>query len=182
MQETQVNPTSAVIKGVVISLLLIVASLLIFFISGNNQTSFQYVIYGIFIVGLVWSIAGYAKQIDYNATFGKYFMHGFAISAIITCIMLIFMAVFVTVDPSLKQQTLEKTSEQMRKNQNVSDEQIEQALNITRKFFMVMALGGTLLGYMFFGTIISLVTAAVVKKNPRPLFEHEDFGSIKPIE
>ncbi len=48
----------------------------------------------------------------------------------------------------------------------MTSEQISQALTITKKFFMVFAIGGTLLGYLIFGALAALVGAAVTKKEP----------------
>lgn len=177
----QPKPTSAVTKGIIISLILIALSLVIYFLGLQKVSGLQYISHLILIVGIIWAIASYAKQIDYNATYGKYFLHGFAVTAVVTCLMIIFTALFITLDPSMKQEALDAATEQMRKNQNLSDEQVNQALEMTRKFFLPMALGGVLLIYMFFGTIVALVAAAVIKKNPRPVFEHEDFDNIKPI-
>lgn len=177
----QQKPTSAISKGIIISLLLIVFSLVLYFMDLQNQPGLQYIGYAIFIVGIIWSISSYAKQIDYNATFGKYFLHGFSIAAIVTCVMIIFMVIFLLVDPSLKQEALDKTAEEMAKNPKLTPEQAKQALQITGKFFTPILLGGILLGYMFFGTIVALVTAAVIKKNPRSIYEDDDFDNIKPI-
>ena len=37
---------------------------------------------------------------------------------------------------------------------------------MTKKFIMVFLVGGTLLGYLFFGALASLIGAAVTKKEP----------------
>jgi hypothetical protein len=53
----------------------------------------------------------------------------------------------------------------------MSEDQIEQALNMTKKFFMVFLIGGALLGYLLFGAIASVIGAAITKKDPHPLQE-----------
>jgi len=178
----QPKPTKAIIKGVVISLILIVFTLITAFANLQEVTWLQFVGYLIFVGGIIWSISSFAKQISYNATFGKYFVHGFAVTAVITCLMIIFMALYLSFDPSLKQLSLEKAEEAMRKNPNITEDQINQSLEISKKFFFPMVLGTTLLGYIFFGTIISLITAAVIKKNPMPIFDDATDQNLKPIE
>jgi hypothetical protein len=54
----------------------------------------------------------------------------------------------------------------MQAKGNITEEQINAGLEMTKKFFMVFLVGGTLIGYLFFGTIASLIGAAVTKKNP----------------
>jgi hypothetical protein len=51
----------------------------------------------------------------------------------------------------------------------MTEEQITQALEWTRKFFMVFLVGGTLIGYLIFGSLASLVGAAITKKEPNQL-------------
>lgn len=174
--------TSAVTKGIVISLLLVVISLIISFSGLQENPVLQYLATAILIVGIIWAIANFAKQINYNATFGKYFVHGFVVTVIITCVMIIFTVLNLIFDPSIKEMALQKAQEQINKNPAINDEQATQALEMTKKFFLPMALAGTLFVYLFFGTIFSLVTAAIIKKNPQPLFEDSTFSDVKPIE
>lgn len=178
----QPKPVSTAVKGLIITLLLIIFALVVHYTGMDQNSALQFVGYGIFILGIILSIAGYAKNIDYNSTFGKYFLHGFAVSAIITCLMIIFMWIFVTLDPSIKEQSLQKAAEAMDKNPAISDEQKSQALEITKKFFLVGVLAGTLVGYLLVGTIVSLITAAIIKKDPRNIFDEESIDKIKPIE
>lgn len=179
----QPKPTSTAVKGLAIGMILIVFSLVLHFMGLDTNNALQYIGYAIFVIGIIWSIMSYAKQVDYNAKFGKYFVHGFAITAIITCLMIIFMVVLISTDSTLKQTAMEKAAEEMHKNpRGMSDEQINQALEISKKFFTPMLLAGILLTYMFFGTIVSLITAAIAKKNPRPITDDDfDNNSLNPI-
>jgi hypothetical protein len=55
----------------------------------------------------------------------------------------------------------------------MTDEIIEQALTMTRKFFIPFAVGGILIGTGIFGAIGSLIGAAVAKKNPVDPFKQD---------
>lgn len=178
----QPKPVSSLTKGVLIALLLIVFNILTIVTSLDKVPGVAFVGHIILIVGLVWSIAYYGKQLNYVSTFGKYFLHGFAITAIVTCLLVVFMAVYMIIDPAMKQQALDKAAEEMRKNPNYTDEQMSQALDISKRFFVPMVLGSLVLGYMFLGTIVSLVTAAIIKKNPPAAYGTDTFENIKPIE
>lgn len=177
----QGKPTSAVVKGLVIALALIVFALVVNFTGMDDNPVLQYAGFAIFLVGIVFSIMTYARKINYNATFGKYFVHGFAITAIITCLMIIFMAIFLSIDPTVKQKALEKAAEAMDKNPALSDEQKQQALDISKKFFLVGILASTLVMYLLFGVIFSLVTSAIVRKNPVSIFDQQEGDTLKPF-
>jgi len=160
--------TTPVTKGIVISLILIVIGLVTYFLDMSANKAMQWVGYIIFIAAIIWSVSSYGQQIDFNSTFGKYFSHGFKVTAIVTLFMVIFTAIFISIFPDIKEKAMELARKSMEAKGNLTSDQITQALEITRKFFMVIALVGALVGYLFFGAIASLIGALVTKKNPHP--------------
>lgn len=162
--EKTITPVST--KGVLIALLLIILALATFFLDLKKNSPIQWLSYVIFIGGIIWSITSYGKQINYNATFGNYFAHGFKVSALITAFMVIFIIVFIVLFPDFKEKAMDEARKAMAEKNNLTEEQINQALDISKKFFMVFAVGGTLLGYLIAGAIVSLIGAAVTKKQP----------------
>ena len=50
----------------------------------------------------------------------------------------------------------------------MTDELIEQAIGMTKKYFIPFALGGNIIGTGVLGAIGSLIGAAVAKKNTNP--------------
>ena len=165
--------TTPMTKGLVLSLILIVIAIAIYF-SGISMTGgIQYLGYVVFLAGIIFCISQYGKQINYNSTFGNYFAHGFKISAIVTVIMIIFGVVFLMLFPEMKDKAMEEARKNMQ-SKNLSEEQTDKAIEITRKFFMVFVIGGTLIGYLFFGAIASLIGAAITKKNPNNFQQQTD--------
>jgi hypothetical protein len=168
----QQNVTTSATKGIVLSLILIVIALATYFLNMNQSSSLQYISYVVFIAGIIWSVTSYGKQIDHNSTFGKYFTHGFKTAATVTVIMVIYVIIFVTLFPDMKEKAMEAARKSMEAKGNLTPDQINQALGITQKFFTVFLIAGTLVGYLIFGAIASLIGAGITKKNPRP-FENE---------
>jgi len=164
--------TTTTTKGVVIALILIVIALATYFLNLSENSVVRYISFAIFIAGIIWSVTSYGKQIDYNSTFGNYFTHGFKVAALVTCIMIIYVIIFATLFPEMKEKAIEATRNGMEAKGNLSQEQITQALSITQKFFMVLMIAGTLFGYLIFGALASLIGAGITKRNPQP-FENE---------
>jgi hypothetical protein len=157
--------TPVTTKGLILGLILIVIALVIYF-SGIDMTSgIQYLGYLIFLAGIIFCITQYGKQINHTATFGNYFAHGFKISAIVTIIMIVYVIAFILVFPEFKDKAMEVARKNMQ-SKNLSEEQIDTALGWSRKFFTTFLIAGTLVGYLVFGAIASLIGAAVTKKNP----------------
>jgi uncharacterized protein DUF4199 len=169
MQQTV---TTSMTKGIVLSLILIVIALATYFLNMNQSSALQYVSYVVFIAGIIWSVVSYGKQVDHNATFGNYFSHGFKTAATVTAIMVIYVIIFVTLFPDMKEKAMEAARKSMEAKGNLTQEQISQGLALTQKFFTVFLIAGTLVGFLIFGAIASLISAGITKKNPRP-FDNE---------
>jgi hypothetical protein len=67
---------------------------------------------------------------------------------------------------------IELSRKEMIKNPKMTDEMIEQAMTMTKKFFIPFALGGAIIGTGILGAIGSLIGAAVAKKNPNPFSDN----------
>ncbi|MDQ6762074.1 MAG: DUF4199 domain-containing protein [Bacteroidota bacterium] len=163
------NVTTTTTKGLVIGLIMIVIAIAIYFLNIDVQGPSKWVSNIIFIGGIIWSVYNFGQQVDYNATFGNYFAHGFKVSAVVTCIMIIYLVIFMVLFPEFKEKAMEQARTQMEKGGKMTADQINQAITLTRKFFMVFAIGGTLLGLLIFGSLASLIGAAITKKDPRPI-------------
>jgi len=162
--------TTSSTKGIVISLILIVIALAAFFLDIDPKSGFQYISYVIFIAGIILSVTYYGKQIDHNATFGNYFAHGFKVAALVTCIMIIYIVIFILLFPDFKERALEKITAAMREKK-LPEDQIAAYVGTWKKLFMVLAIAGTLVGYLIFGALASLIGAGVTKKNPHTFEE-----------
>jgi hypothetical protein len=167
--------TSTTVKGFIIGLIMIAFSLTVSFLGLQSNSIFQWLGYGIFLIGIILAISQYGKQLNYNSKFGDYFAHGFKVSAVVTLLMIVFLIIFITVFPEFKDKAMDEARKSMT-TKNLSEEQIEKAIDITRKFFMVFLIGGALLGYLLFGAIASLIGAAITKKDPQPFQDINQIG------
>lgn len=167
------KPISPVMKGVIISLLLIVLSLIAYFTGQDTATWNRWLSNIILFGGILWACISYGKQLNNNVTFGNVFTHGFKVSSIVTLFLILFTVIFFLVFPEIKEKALDVARTEMEKSGNMPEEQIDQAIAMTRKFFYVFTIGGLMFFYMIIGTIASLIGAAITKKDPRPPFENQ---------
>ncbi len=119
----------------------------------------------------MWAVNSYGKQINYNSTFGNYFAHGFKVAAMVTAIMIIYIIVFIVLFPSFKEEIIDQARKSMQEKNNFTPDQITQGLEMTRKFFMVYLVGGTLTAYLIIGSLAALIGAAITKKEPNKFVE-----------
>ena len=167
--ETKV--TTPVIKGLIISMILIVIGLAIYFSGQVANKSLGYLQYLILFAGILWGCLNYAKQLDGNVSFGNVFAHGFKITAVVTVILVLYTVLALTVlFPEMKDKLIEQAELEMEK-QSMSDSQREQAISMMKNYMMPFAIAGILFFFMVIGLIASLIGAAAAKKKPLDPFQ-----------
>lgn len=108
----------------------------------------------------------HAKAVNGYITYGNLFAKGFKTAAVATCIYVVFLIIFLLVDPSYKERVLEMSREGMVEK-GMSSDQIKPAMAMVRKFFMVSTIAGAVIGELVLGLIASLVGAAVAPKKSK---------------
>src|SRR4051812_17607581 len=158
---------SPALKGVIISLILIVLSLIIQFLHLTKNKGFSSLQFIILMGGLIWSAISFSKQMNANVTFGNLFTHAFKTAAAVTAIMVVYSVISIKlISPEIIDSALQEARTGME-GKNMSDDQIDQAISFTRKFFIPLTVGGILLSFLIMGVIGALIGAAVSKKNPQ---------------
>ncbi len=174
------KPISHVIGGLLIALVLIVFAVAMSFISKGTASDPKggWTSYIIIIAGLILLINLYGKAHNNHVSFGDLFSYGFKTTTMLTLVFVIFLVILSFVSPDLKQQALDATRTEMEKNKNFNDREIEQGIELIKKYFWVFAIAGTVLGFVIIGAIGSLLGAAITKKLPKDPF-HQD-NSLQP--
>jgi hypothetical protein len=172
MEETKV--TTPVIKGFIISLVLIVYGLILYFVDNMEHPNLQYGQYAIFLAGIIWACISYSNQLNANVTFGNLFAHGFKTTAVITIIILIYtILAFQFLFPDMVDKTIDITRQKMEAEGKASDSQIQQTVSMMKEHFTLFAVVGIIFGFAIMGLISSLIGAAVAKKKPRDPFGNQ---------
>jgi membrane protease YdiL (CAAX protease family) len=156
-------------KGIIISLVLIAASVLIQITVTDmqQQQKFGWLNFILLLAGIVWACWSYSEEKNKNVTFGNLFAHGFKTTAVVTSFLVIYSILSVTVlFPEMREKAMEVASKQMEEQGQLSETQIEQALSFTDKFFLPLAIGGALIGNLIIGTLGALIGAGIAPKNP----------------
>ena len=162
--------TTSVVKGAIIGFLLVACSLAIqTTMDMKSGQKYSWVQFLILIAGIIWSCVHYARQLDGAATFGNVFAYGFKVTALVTLIVAVFTYIMVKfIFPDMAEKAIVVAREEMEKDKSnkMTEERIEQTLAITRKYFAVFVIGGSILINLILGCIASLIGAVVAKKNP----------------
>jgi hypothetical protein len=166
--------TSPLVTAIIITLLLAVIDIVAGFAHFRMATWYRWIPLLVFLVAIIWACATHATQQNGNVSFGNVFAHGFKTSAICACLGVIYtlLSLFV-IFPDSKDLYIEQARKQMEERGGLSEENINSALEITRKFFLTLAIAGGIVGTLIVGAIASLIGAAVAKKNPQSPFDKQ---------
>lgn len=158
----------ALVYGLMTAAAVIVLDL-IFYVMEVPMETFNIRLLGMvaYIGGMVWGASVYKKEIGNGfMTYGKAFSVSYIIAIITALIVSIYTIVFVEFfDPSIITEILDKTEQTMLDQGNMTDAQIDQALEMTAKFTSPI-----MMGVMAFITsaviyaIVALVSSIFVKK------------------
>lgn len=163
--------TTPVVKGIILTLIMIIYGLAIYFTGQVANKSLSYLQYVILLVGVVWSCISFAKEMNANVTFGNVFAHGFKTAMVAAVLIAIYTVLALKVlFPDMLDTIITQARQQMQEKGTLSDEQMQSALDMTKKFIVPFAIGGILIGFAIVGAISSLIGAAIAKKEPKDPF------------
>lgn len=117
-----------------------------------------------FVAGIIMACIAYSKANDGFVTFGQVFGAGFKATAIITLIMIAWSFASLYIWPDMIDKAIEKAGNDMEKRGGMTQDQMDTALNFTRKNFKMLMVAGGLFLSLIMGTIFSLIGAAVAPK------------------
>jgi hypothetical protein len=161
--------TSHIVKGAILGAISIAFSIIVYVFNLYEMSFINYISSGLVLAGLIYGGILYANQNNNNVTFGNVFAHGFKTTAVLIVISSIYTVLaFKVLFPDMLEKVLEISRKKMMENPKMTDDMIEQAMSMTKKYFIPFALGGSIIGTGILGAIGSVIGAAVAKKNPNP--------------
>ena len=164
---------NSLIYGLLTAAISIVFSVITYLLDLQMNNPVMYFSFVILLAGIIYGTMQY-KNVSLGGyiSFGKAFLSGFLIVLIASVISSIYSYIFLTfIDHAylerIIQQSMDKAEADMVKK-GLSGDQIEPALAIARKFMSPIAMSAmAILSSAFFGAILSLITAAFVKKEDK---------------
>lgn len=159
--------TSSVMMAVVISLMLIISHLVIYFTGLWREMWAAYLSFGLFFIAIIVVVIIHSREKKTTPTFGNLFGFGFKTVAAVTSLMILYTILFNVLMPEAKEQYLVFLREQTLKNPNATEEMADKTVEMFGNNFMLLSVLGTLFWYLILGCIASLIGAAAGDKKPR---------------
>lgn len=167
------NKNTHVVYGFITGLVIVIIQMSLYLSGLTFRADMKYVSYLPFIpflIGIIMNAKAYSKAHDGFVTFGNVFGNCFKAVMIVTLVMVAWSVISMNIFPEMKEKALAMARDEMVRQNKMNDEQMDTALNITRKYWNVIMIAGGLFTNLLFGAILSLIAAAVVpKKGAQPL-------------
>jgi hypothetical protein len=170
--ENQTTTTRTALKwGVILGIVFIIYNVGIWVSGQLGNQALTYFTYPILAAGIFFALKEFREENQGFMSFGQGLGLGTMQSAIIGIVSGLFSFVYMKfIDPSLPDQIMKMTQREMEKK-GTPDEQIEQAMEMTKMFMTPGAMFVmSVLVMVFLGFIFSLIISAILKKE-KPVFQ-----------
>jgi hypothetical protein len=180
MEIKKVSPSQPAIKWALIALVTsIIITYAIQFLNVDPNSAVKYVGFLPLIVFLFLTQKEYRDLLGGYMTFGEGFLSGFLFAVFLGILSAVFTYLYYAIlSPEMIDKTLAASQAKMGE-QNLSQDQIDKAMEISRKYFSVIATVAVLFSTAIFGVIIALIGAAIFKKE-RSKFDVTDTADQTP--
>ena len=96
--------------------------------------------------------------------FGEYFSQGFKCFIVVTLLMVIFTAVFLLLQPLLKDEMAVVYKADLVKNGNYTMPEIEDRIKMAKKSFVPSLIMGAVFGYLVIGALVTVIAAGFLSQ------------------
>ncbi|RTQ47923.1 DUF4199 domain-containing protein [Hymenobacter gummosus] len=169
-----VTTTSAGLRyGLIIGVVTIIYSFILMLTNMEQNAGMGFVTFIILIGGIVLAHRYYKQHNGGFMSYGQGLGIATITGAVIGLLSGIFRYVYVTfIDPQYQENAMNAMRAKFEEAGNMSDEQIDQAMQMTQRFTPSGPMGILIavLGTAFFAFLLSLIISAITKRN-RPEFE-----------
>ncbi|HEY0244040.1 MAG TPA: DUF4199 domain-containing protein [Mucilaginibacter sp.] len=175
------TPSSVAIKWTLIGFITSVVLTFVYqFAKIDVNSPVKYINYVFFIAFLILSQKEYREKLGGFVTFGQAFVEGLLFSVFYGILIAIFTYIYFTIlSPAVWEQAMNASQQKLEAAGTMSSDQIESTMNITRKYGVIIAVVGIIIGTPIMGAVVSLIGAAIFKKERSP-FDVQD-NTIDPV-
>lgn len=158
----QIRLTPA-LKGVITGILMITVVLGVYY-ADRSDSQVQYIIYGIYAAGVIWSLFAFGRSVSYTATFGQYFAQGFRCFIVVTLMMVAFTFVFNKMHPEFAEESAEAYRQELIKNppKDMLPSEIDKAVIQYKNSYNTVLVYGSIFGYLIIGAGVTAIISGLL--------------------
>ena len=159
--------------GLILGIVQIAFSAIIFLTDNFGNNALGSVAYLLILIGVVLAMRDFRTLNGGYMTYGQGVGTGTLTAAVSGLLSSLFSVFYMTfIDTNVMERIMDKSREQMESQGNMSDEQVEQAMEMVQKFQSpgILFVFG-ILGSIIIGLILSLIVSAFLRRDKPSVFE-----------
>lgn len=156
----RISPT---IKGLITAILMVAVFLLFYKTNSDSGSGLQFLIYGIYGAGIVWTLVVYRQSPDNTGKFSDSFQQGFKCFVVVTLGMALFYGLFNYLHPEFADQAAASLREQLVKEKGLPTE-IDDSVASFKKQYTLKLVSGAIFGYLIIGAGLTAALSALLKR------------------
>ena len=178
MNTIPTRPT-ALKYGLYLGIAAAVYSVVLFMTNMTGNTGMSIITYALIIGAIVLSCKEYKSLTGGFMTFKQGFGLGFLTSVVGGVISSVVSFAYILMDKEAITNMVYQARMKLEENPDMTEEAIDMAMSMTEKMMtptMILVMG--IVGSMFIGAIISLIVAAIMKKDDNGIIADDDMGEV----
>lgn len=148
------------LKGLITGLLMIA---FVLYLDKTNQQNpkLQYIAYGIYGAGIIWTLMSYLK-LNNQPRFSELFTQGFKCFIVVTIVMVAFTFIFLKTNPQYMEKEMAYQREELIKQKDKSPEQIDEMINNGKKGYVLRYVSASVFGYLIIGAMLTAASSGII--------------------
>ena len=159
---------SPLFKGIITAVLMIGFSLIAYYYIPITS-SLHWLVYGIYALGITWTVISWNSSPSSTGKFGDSFNAGFRCFIVATFLMTIYSFTFNKMHPEFAEEASKQYKEQELKVKNTSKtpDQIEAEATRYKNGYVLAKVYGSIFGYLIIGVGVTAVLSALLTNRRR---------------
>jgi hypothetical protein len=155
------------IKGLITGIVMVLLSMSIYYYRGSFENGLQYIVYAVYVGGIVWTLSSFRNSDAETKNFKTYFSQGFKCFIMVTFIMVAFTWIFLKMNPSLGTAMGENYRADLVKKGNYTTAEIDRMVITAKQYFVVSLVSVAIFGYLVIGAIVTTITAVFFSRRDK---------------
>jgi len=155
---------SPAVKGLITAVLMVAAILVVFNTSKDAGSSLQYLVYGIYGLGITWTLLAYRKSSSFTGKFADLFAQGFRCFIVVTLCIALFYWIFNRMHPEFTEKTAAAYKERLVQSKDKMPADIESEVATFKKQYILKLVSGAIFGYLIIGAGVTAAGAALLTR------------------
>lgn len=150
-----------VVKGLITSVAMITAFIVIFNMGKDADPRLQYIVYLLYGLGIFWAIFDFRRDERFTGKFGDNFNQGFRCFIVVTLMMALFYGVFNYMHPEFAEESSQAYREQLVSEKQKLPTEIDKEVATFKKQYTLKLVSGAIFGYLIIGAGVCAVLSVL---------------------